>query len=148
MIVAGMSSFQLLNQSLEKCDLKTNLIAEAAGAFVSFEGFVRNHNDGKKVLALEYEAVDALCQSEAKKIFMEAHSQFDIIELKCAHRIGKLSVGEMAVWVGVLAAHRDSAFKACRYLIDEIKNRLPIWKKEYYADGESMWVNGSSSSHQ
>lgn len=113
----------------------------SAGAFTSFEGWVRDHHDGQKVTALEYEALVPLCESEAHKIIDEAKSEFGITHAVCFHRIGRLSVGEMSVWVGVSAPHRDEAFKACRYIIDELKKRLPIWKKEFLADGRTHWVN-------
>lgn len=111
------------------------------GAVVTFSGIVRDHNDGKNVRALEYEAYAPLCETEAQKIFDEAIAKFDILSLACLHRTGKLNVGDTAVWIGVGAAHRDAAFEACRYVIDEVKKRLPIWKKEYYSDGDSGWVN-------
>lgn len=115
------------------------------GACVTFEGLVRDHNDGKKVLALEYEAFEKLSTQEAEKILEETKSKFDIIDVHCIHRIGKLFPGECAVRVDVTAAHRDSAFQACRYVIDELKTRVPIWKKEYYASGASDWVNAQGS---
>ena len=133
--------FLLSPTPLEKFILKHKLSSPESGAFASFEGLVRNHNDGKKVIALEYEAFEALALKEANKIFKEAKAKFEVIDVLCFHRVGKLSIGEIAVWVGVSAAHRDSAFKACRYIIDEIKTRLPIWKKEYYKNGDSGWVN-------
>ena len=71
----------------------------------------------------------------------EARALFPYLEARCVHRVGLLEIGECAVWVGVVARHRDEAFRACRYIIDELKLRLPIWKKEYYADGEAEWVN-------
>lgn len=138
--------FKLSSTPLEKINLKEGLISSEAGGFCAFEGRVRDCNEGKKVIALEYEAHEPLCQSEAVKIFKEVQEKFKIIEARSFHRIGKLSVGEMALWVGVAAPHRDDAFKACRYIIDEIKHRLPIWKKEYYADGDSGWVNCSQPS--
>ena len=133
--------FLLSSIPLEKLIPKNKLASLKSGAVVTFEGLVRDHNDGKKVIALAYEAFDKLAAKEADKIFKEAKSKFDVLEIKCFHRVGKPSVGEMAVWVAVSAAHRDSAFKACRYIIDEIKTRLPIWKKEYYTSGDSGWVN-------
>ena len=136
--------FQLTNQPINSEHLREQLSSDSAGALCVFEGLVRNHNDGHDVEALEYEAQEALCASEAKKIFEEAKAQFEIIEAKCVHRIGRLEIGEMAVWVGVLAAHRDEACKACRYIIDETKARLPIWKKEHYTSGESGWINCQS----
>ena len=133
--------FSLTSHPLEPTHLKEDLLSSQAGAFSSFEGWVRDHNEGKNVTVLEYEAYAPLCQQESQKIFQEARQRFDILDMNVVHRIGKLKFGEMAVWVGVTAAHRDAAFKACRYLIDEIKHRLPIWKKEYYTNGDSGWVN-------
>ena len=132
--------FQITSTPLEQINLREGLTAGSAGALSSFEGWVRNHNEGKKVSALEYEAYESLCTAEAAKIFQEVHEQFDCVAAKCFHRVGKLNVGDMAVWVGVTAAHRDASFKACRYIIDQIKTRLPIWKKEYYEQGDSGWV--------
>ena len=132
--------FQLSSTPLENCDLRAGLASDRGGAFNCFEGRVRNHNDGKTVLALELEAYPSLCKKEAEKIFQEVKRKFDVIAVNCFHRVGKLDVGEMAVWVGVVAAHRDDSFKACRYIIDEVKSRLPIWKKEYYESGSSDWI--------
>ncbi|OGX24374.1 MAG: hypothetical protein A2787_02950 [Omnitrophica WOR_2 bacterium RIFCSPHIGHO2_01_FULL_48_9] len=133
--------FQLTPHPLETINLKENLVSESAGGFCSFEGWVRNQSADREVLFLEYEAFDKLCESQAQEIFCEAYAKFDILQAKGFHRVGKLKLGEMAVWVGVTAVHRDAAFKACRYIIDEIKQRLPIWKKEFYANGDSGWVN-------
>jgi molybdopterin synthase catalytic subunit len=113
----------------------------AAGGYTSFEGWVRNHNDGRAVLRLEYEAYESLGVTEGERILAEARERFPILEAACVHRIGRLEIGEMAVWVGVSAAHRDAAFAACRYIIDEVKDRVPIWKKEHYAAGDSGWIN-------
>lgn len=121
-------------------DLREGLTFPAAGAYNCFEGRVRQDNLGKVVRALEYEAYGPLCEKEAEKIFQEVYAKFDILAAKCVHRVGRLSPGEMAVWVGVAAAHRDDGFKACRYIIDQVKFRLPIWKKEYYEDGHSGWL--------
>ncbi|GAB6853160.1 hypothetical protein JCM15831A_01840 [Asaia astilbis] len=70
----------------------------------------------------------------------EAEARFDIVAASCIHRTGSLVIGDMAVWIGVSAAHRDAAFTACRFVIDEIKKRVPIWKRERYADGHSEWI--------
>ncbi len=133
--------FKLSSTPLKKINLRKSFRSKSSGAFVSFEGLVRNLNEGRSVVALEYEADAKLCAKEAEKIFKETQKKFDILSLKCFHRVGKLKIGEMAVWVGVLAPHRDSAFAACRYIINELKYRLPIWKKEYYTDGQSGWIN-------
>lgn len=133
--------FKLTTTPLENLNLKKGLDNPRAGALTCFEGIVRNHNDGRAVRTLEYELMPSLCQTEAEKIIQEAHDQFDIIAVHAAHRHGPIAIGELAVWVGVTSAHRDDAFKACRTIIDEIKVRLPIWKKEHYIDGDSGWVN-------
>lgn len=71
----------------------------------------------------------------------EARAKFAVLSAGCVHRIGRLAVGELAVWIGVTAEHRDAAFDACRYIIDELKTRVPIWKKEHYASGAPEWIN-------
>ena len=108
---------------------------------MTFEGWVRDHNEGRQVLRLGYQAYAPLAQSEAARILAEAREKFAIIDAHCVHRVGTLEIGELAVWVGVSAAHRDAAFAACRYVIDEVKKRVPIWKNEHYADGESGWLH-------
>jgi molybdopterin synthase catalytic subunit len=104
---------------------------------------VRDHNEEKKVLSLEYEAYGELAQREGERILAEARDKFAVTALGCVHRTGHLHLGETAVWVGAAAAHRDAAFAACRYVIDECKARVPIWKREHYADGVSAWLNGA-----
>jgi molybdopterin synthase catalytic subunit len=137
--------FTLSSRPLEHLNLKESFANPKTGALVTFEGVVRNHNEGRKVVALEYEASESFAQKESQKILAEVKKKFQVSQVKCIHRVGKLTIGETAVWIGVSAAHRDEAFKACRYLIDEIKERLPIWKKEYYENGDSGWVNSNPS---
>ena len=139
-----MQMFKLSATPLENIDRKEGLLTPEAGALSTFEGWVRNTNQGHPVVALEYEAFETLTYKEAQGILEEARTKFDVLNVKCFHRVGRLSIGEMSVWVGVTAAHRDQAFKACRYIIDEIKIRLPIWKKEYYHNGNSGWVNSQA----
>ena len=127
--------------SIDPAALVRELTDAAAGAYVGFEGWIRNHNEGEDVLRLEYEVYEPLAVKEGEKIIAEAMARFPILHAECVHREGMLEIGECAVWVGVTSAHRDEAFAACRYIIDEVKVRLPIWKKEYYADGNSGWVN-------
>lgn len=113
----------------------------AAGGYASFEGWVRDHNEGLAVRRLEYEAFEELALKEGDRILGEAAARFPIKRALCIHRIGALAIGQLAVWVGVSAVHRGEAFDACRYIIDEVKHRLPIWKKEHYENGDSGWVN-------
>ena len=111
-----------------------------AGAIAIFEGRVRNHNEGRAVLSLEYEAYASMAERQGTRILEEAQARFDIFSAVCVHRTGHLRLGDIAVWVGVSAAHRGPAFDATRYIIDQVKARVPIWKKEHYADGDAQWV--------
>ncbi len=140
--------FKISETPLEGIDLRQGLLSSSAGAFNCFEGFVRDHNNGKKVLALEYQVYQPLCEKEAQKIFSEVQEKFDVIAAKCFHREGKLNIGDMTVWVGCCAKHRGDSFGACRYIIDEIKARLAIWKKEYYENGDSGWIGCESCTSQ
>jgi molybdopterin synthase catalytic subunit len=121
--------------------LRQQLFDNAAGAYCGFEGWVRNHNEGENVLRLEYEAYEPLALVEGEKVLAEAREQHPHLHAHCVHRTGLLEIGDCAVWVGVSSPHRDEAFRACRYIIDALKVRLPIWKKEYYVNGDSGWVN-------
>lgn len=134
-------SFSLSSAAIAPDALYKQMSNNKAGALVTFDGRVRNHNDGHTVIRLEYEAYEELALSEGTKIAIEALKKFDVYQVNCVHRTGMLEIGEVAVWVGVLSAHRDAAFQACRYVIDEIKMRVPIWKNEHYLDGSSGWVN-------
>ena len=136
-----MSAFRITTTTIDVASLRDALADPAAGGYAAFEGWVRNHNDGQAVRRLEYEAFEALAAKEGERIVDEARRSFPILKVACVHRVGDLEIGELAVWVGVSAHHRDEAFAACRYIIDEVKHRLPIWKKEHYASGDSGWVN-------
>ena len=94
----------------------------AAGAYVGFEGWIRNENDGQRVLRLEYEAYAPLAVKEGEKVIAEAQQKYPLLQVHCVHRSGLLEIGECAVWVGVAAAHRDEAFHACRFVIDQVKS--------------------------
>lgn len=133
--------FRISSTPLDPGALKRELLDARAGACVTFEGWVRDHNDGRSVRALDYEAFAELAEREGNRILAEARSRCDVLALVAVHRVGALHIGDLAVWVGVVAAHRDAAFDACRFVIDEAKARLPIWKKEHYADGASEWIN-------
>lgn len=121
--------------------LRRELFDPAAGAYCAFEGWVRNENEGHAVLRLEYEGYEPVAVTEGEKILAEAREKFPHLLAHSVHRTGMLEIGDCAVWVGVASPHRNEAFHACRYIIDELKQRLPIWKKEHYADGNSDWVN-------
>lgn len=133
--------FQITDQVIDTEASKRALREDAAGACVCFEGWVRNHNEGEDVVALEYEAHVPVAEKEGERILDEARERFELLAASGQHREGRLEIGDCAVWVGVTAAHRGAAFVACRYIIDELKQRVPIWKKEHYRDGHSGWIN-------
>lgn len=132
--------FELSDAPLNTADLAASFDDEGAGACIVFEGRVRNHNEGRQVAALEYEAYPAMAVKEGTAVMTEVARRFEVIGARCIHRIGRLEIGDVAVWVAVLAAHREEGFAACRYVIDEVKSRVPIWKKEHYAEGDTAWV--------
>ncbi len=136
-----MQAFSFSSAPLEPGHYHAALEDASAGGYASFEGWVRDHNDGRTVERLEYEAFESLAIKEGERIVAEAIAKFGVTRAACVHRVGSLAIGELAVWVGVSSAHRGEAFAACRYIIDEVKHRVPIWKKEHYSDGDSGWVN-------
>ena len=136
-----MKGFKFSASPLIADQLRETVLDRASGAYVGFEGWVRNHNEGRRVQGLEYEAYEELGLKEGEKIVEDAKTRFGVTEARCVHRTGKLEIGDLAVWVGVSSPHRSEAFAACRYIIDQVKHRVPIWKKEQYVDGNSGWVN-------
>lgn len=132
---------RITSEAIDPDALRRQLTDPGAGAYCAFEGWVRNRNEGREVRRLEYEAYEPLAVTEGENILREAAEQFPYLEARCVHRVGLLEIGECAVWVGVSSPHRDEAFRACRFIIDALKVRLPIWKKEHYVDGDSGWVN-------
>jgi molybdopterin synthase catalytic subunit len=133
--------FLLTPEAIDPPALVAGLRNIGAGACVTFEGRVRDANDGRAVLALDYEAYAPLALKEGRLIVAEARAKFALLGATCVHRTGSLVLGDIAVWVACTSAHRGAAFDACRYIIDETKARVPIWKKEHYADGAAGWVN-------
>lgn len=134
-------SFSLSPDLIDAARLYAQLKDGGAGACVVFEGWVRNENEGRRVIRLDYEGYEVVAVKEGEKVLTEARVKFGLVRVVCMHRVGSLQIGDLAVWAGASAGHRGGAFDACRYIIDEIKHRLPIWKKEHYADGDSGWIN-------
>lgn len=143
-----MGRFELAAMAFDVAGLRARLLDARVGAYASFEGWVRDHNDGRAVLGLRYDAYARLAQGEGERILIEARARFGLIDVACVHRVGDLALGELAVWVGATAAHRDAAFAACRYVIDEVKTRVPIWKHERYADGDAGWLHPEPPPHR
>jgi len=136
-----MPDFRLSEAPLDVPALRAPLLDARAGAHASFEGWVRDHHAGRAVDGLDYEAYAALAEREGERVMAEARARFDLLAACCVHRVGTLAVGDLAVWVGVSAAHRGAAFDACRYIIDEVKQRVPIWKREHYREGGADWLH-------
>lgn len=113
----------------------------SAGGTVSFIGTVRNNTGGMKVTRMELEAATDLAEADLKRIVKESTKRFDLIRVAVHHRIGKLKVGDVIVVVAVSAPHREDAFEACKFIIDELKKTTPIWKKEFNGSRQ-RWVEG------
>jgi molybdopterin synthase catalytic subunit len=139
-----MMSFAIAREPMDLATLRMRVENGRAGAMVCFEGWVRNHSEGRAVGGLDYDVYEALAIKEGERIIAEARERFAILEVVCVHRAGTLAIGDCAVWVGVASAHRAAAFEACRYVIDEVKTRVPIWKREHYVEGEAEWVECSA----
>ena len=135
---------ELTDSAIETAEWIGRISRPEAGALSTFEGVVRNHARGKKVSSLEYHAYRPMAVQAMEKIEAEARRRFDILDLALVHRLGPLKIGETSVLVAVASAHRDAAFKACRYCIDTLKQTVPIWKKEYGEDGD-FWIEGESA---
>jgi molybdopterin synthase catalytic subunit len=133
--------FRFTPAAIDTAAARREVLDVGAGGYVSFEGWVRDHNEGREVTRLEYEAFQDLAVKEGERILAEAFGRFPIKRALCIHRVGELGLSDMAVWVGVSSVHRGEAFAACRFIIDEVKHRVPIWKKEHYRSGDSGWVN-------
>ena len=136
-----MNLFQVTSQAIDLAAFRKNMLDQTCGAYVQFDGWVRNHNEGQQVLRLEYEVYETLAVKEGDKIIAEAIERFGVKKATAIHRNGLMELSDVAVVVGVSSPHRDEAFEACRYIIDQVKVRLPIWKKEHYASGKTEWVN-------
>jgi len=136
-----MSYFEIADQAIDPHAFRQRLIDRSCGAYVQFDGWVRDHNEGKNVLRLEYEVYEPLALKEGLRIINEAKERFGVANACAIHRSGLLELSDIAVVVGVSSAHRGEAFDACRYIIDQAKIRLPVWKKEYYQSGAPEWVN-------
>ena len=115
-----------------------------AGGIDIFIGTTRNHSEGKQVLSLEYETYQPMALKLMHRIAEEATARWGLCKISIVHRVGRLEIGEASVVIAVSSAHRKEAFEACRYAIDTLKKDVPIWKKEYFADGE-IWVGAQET---
>jgi len=130
----------LTDQPIDPTMLLRQVESAERGGIACFFGAVRNHHGGRAVLRLEYSAYGAMAEAECARIVSETLARWPVA-VALRHRVGRLEVGDIAVGIAVAGAHRDEAFAACRHLIEEVKRRVPIWKREIYADGTEEWVD-------
>ena len=133
--------FELTEEPLDVGALARRAVLPECGATVTLDGYTRAWTRGKRTLYLVYEAYAPMALSEMSKLCRQAHEQFDIAYIGVVHRVGRLEIGETSVVISVGAPHRRAAFAACEWAIKELKRAVPIWKKEFYEDGET-WVEG------
>jgi molybdopterin synthase catalytic subunit len=135
----------ITDEPLESLEALQRVGTRSDGAALTFEGRVRDFNDGRAVVRLAYEAYSEMAEGELRKICEEAGSRFEVTAIVAAHRTGLLELGEVSVSIAVAAPHRAACYEASRYVIEELKLRLPIWKHEQYADGTAGWVGAPES---
>ena len=133
--------FAVSSEPIDVAAARKAVADHGCGALAVFEGWVRDHNEGQQVERLEYEVYRPVAEKEGARIIDEALERFGVSHALCIHREGLLELGDVAVIVCVSSPHRGEAFDACRYIIDQVKSRLQIWKKEHYVSGISEWVN-------
>lgn len=138
-----MKDFEVTDAPIELAAWRARLEHPQAGGLVIFEGVVRDHHQGRAVRSLDYEGYAPLATRAGSEILAEARRRWPLLIALGCHRVGHLEVGEAAVWIGVAAAHRAEAFAACGWIMDEVKARVPIWKRESFADGSVEWSQGT-----
>src|SRR5882757_7656142 len=132
---------QLGRDPIDPTALVLHVRTDSDGAIVTFDGCVRDNSHGRRTLYLDYEAYDSMAIAKLHEIAAQVHAKFAIDRIAIAHRLGRLEIGETSVFIAVSAPHRAAAFDACRHAIDTLKRAVPIWKKEFFADG-AIWADG------
>ena len=140
----GRDFFELTLEPIDVGAVARRVVPVECGATVTLDGYVREWTRGRRTLYLVYEAYPAMAISEMRRLGNEAHARFEIAHIGIVHRTGRLEVGETSVVISVSAPHRRAAFEACEWAIRELKRTVPIWKKEFYEDGE-VWVEGEGA---
>jgi molybdopterin synthase catalytic subunit len=131
--------FRVINQAIDLQELVRFVTDPEAGAIATFIGTTRNHNDGRKVIALDYDGYPEMAEKELARIGAVASKQWRICRMAIVHRLGPVQITEASVMIAVSSGHREAAFAACRFAIEEIKRTVPIWKKEVFEGGE-VWI--------
>ena len=137
--------FRVQSEPIDLNELVRYVTDPEAGAITTFIGTTRNNNEGRKVIALDYEAYSEMAEKELARIGAEAGQKWQIRRMAILHRLGPVQIGEVSVAIAVSSAHREAAFAASRFAIEEIKKTVPIWKKEVYEGGE-VWI-GTQTGH-
>lgn len=132
----------ITTEPLDPAALLSSVVAPSDGAVLLFWGVVRNHNDGRGVGHLEYETYTGMAEATLRQIVDEAKQQWALGEVAVAHRVGRLAIGDASVGIAVAAPHRAEVYEASRYIIEELKKRVPIWKREGYLEGDTQWLAG------
>jgi molybdopterin synthase catalytic subunit len=133
--------FHVTTEPLSVQQVNDRVKCPTDGAVVTFDGIVRNNFDGRPVRYLAYEAYAAMAEKKMAEIGAEIKQKFAIGEIAMVHRIGRLEIGESSIVIAVAAPHRHAAFEACAYAMDRVKDAVPVWKQEFFADGADHWVN-------
>ena len=136
--------FELVHTAISTAPLIAHVKQAHDGAVVTFDGIVRDHSGGRQTRYLEYEGYEPMALQKMRAIGAAVRARFSIDRIAIVHRLGRLEIGETSVFIAVSAAHRDVAFDACRFAIDTLKRSVPIWKKEYFADG-AVWAEGEAA---
>jgi molybdopterin synthase catalytic subunit len=134
---------KISDQPITMQELADFVADPAAGAMATFVGMTRNTNDGRQVIRLEYECYPGMAEKEMVKIAEEALSRWSIVKIAMIHRLGRVDIGEASVAIAVSSGHRHAAFEACHYAINQLKETVPIWKKELYEGGE-LWIGSQT----
>lgn len=135
---------RVTREPIDAAALLASCAAPSDGAVLLFVGVVRDHNEGREVGHLEYEAFAPMAERVLDQIVAEARARWDTGTLAVVHRVGRLEIGEASVAIAVASPHRGDAYEASRYVIEELKKRAPVWKREGYLDGESEWLGGAT----
>lgn len=136
-------SCRVTHEALDAAALLREVTSPADGAALLFWGVVRDHNDGRAVTGLVYEAYAPMAEATLREIVDEARQRWQVGRFAVVHRIGELAVGDASVGIAVASPHRAEAYEASRFVIEQIKARVPIWKREAYAEGTSEWLQGT-----
>lgn len=140
---ADMVRTRITSEPIDTAAVMAEVATPDDGAVLMFTGIVRRHNDGRAVSGVNYEAYAAMAERVLNDIATEAATRWDISRISAVHRTGELAIGEPSVVIAVSSPHRAESFDACRYVIEEIKTRLPVWKHERYIEGDARWLEGA-----